>query len=115
MVNRHLLCSTPVGVIEKNTPWTSPARIFWLMCSTPVGVIEKNTYLHYGPYTAMQMCSTPVGVIEKNTPAAWFQPSFEINCAQRLSASSRKTPDTGLDLCVASVLCSTPVGVIEKN
>src|SRR5437867_630666 len=91
MVNRHLLCSTPVGVIEKNTPWTSPARIFWLMCSTPVGVIDKKK------------------------PAAWCQPSFEINCAQRLSASSRKTPDTGLDLCVASVLCSTPVGVIEKN
>ena len=64
-----------------------------LACSTPVGVIEKNTLAALAKAAGLVVCSTPVGVIEKNT-ACSPPGTVQISCAQRLSASSRKTQNS---------------------
>ena len=59
-------------------------------------------------------CSTPFGIKEKDTQQTWRRVQSR-SCAQRLSASKRRTLDTVRSGYPCSVLCSTPFGIKEKD
>ena len=84
------------------------------VCSTPSGVIVRDTQAAVMGVANLKLCSTPSGVIVRDTRTAgptWSHPP----CAQRLPASSSGTPSPGCPGRTTRTLCSTPSGVIVRD
>src|SRR5438045_246192 len=85
------LCSTPVGVIEAVTEEDGAAKGQAKRCSTPVGVIEAVTTCNEGCHVHGFSGAQRLSASSRRSPADVTCGAFQGPRAQRLSASSRRS------------------------
>ncbi len=138
LTSSGLTCSTPFGIYGKNTPSVCHPLAACRRAQRLSASTERTPAQGAGVKTYITECSTPFGIYGKNTPPSvvmtagvgvlnafrhlrkehdmvaalsrWLWKS-----AQRLSASTERTPKQGAAMRRKQNRCSTPFGIYGKN